>query len=145
MKTAQKLDALFLEDLQRMREMCRSIEVLILCTEDGFNVCSSGVTDAQVSKLSAVISSLMALGEGAFSSLDVRSPISNVVIECSISKIVIERVPIRKPRFFLMAKTSAAQLGAVLVAVRQGSVAIARKFSGKPNTDNHTHSGEAST
>jgi len=127
--TSEHFAALLAEDLEHIRLICRAIDVLILCTEDGFNVSSSGASEAQINKLSAVVSSVMGLGEGAFQALGTNAPVANVVLECAASKIIIERVPFRRTRFFLMAKASNVQLGIVLFALRQGAIAIGRKLA----------------
>lgn len=127
MNAAHRLAALFEPDLQRIGELCRSIDMLILCTEDGFNVCSWGISDVQVNKLSAVVSSLMVLGDNALQALGAHAPVGNLVLESSAARVVVERVPHRNTRLFLMAKTDAAQLGVVLMAVRQGAIAIGKR------------------
>jgi len=129
MSTAKRFAALVSEDLEHIRLMCRAIDVLILCTEDGFNVSSSGANEVQINKLSAVVSSMMSLGESAFHVLATNAPVANIVIECASSKIIIERVPYRKTRFFLMAKSGNVPLGVVLVALRQGAIAIGKKLA----------------
>lgn len=129
MTVAHRFGALFEPDLQRIGELCKSIDMVILCTEDGFNVCSWGASDTQVNTLSAVVSSLMVLGENALVTLDASVPVNNLILESAASKIVVERVPHRNTRLFLMAKTDAAQLGVVLMAIRQGAVAIGKRLA----------------
>ena len=129
MNVAHRFGALFEPDLQRIGELCKSIDMVILCTEDGFNVCSWGASDTQVNTLSAVVSSLMVLGENALVTLDASVPVNNLILESAASKIVVERVPHRSTRLFLMAKTDAAQLGVVLMAIRQGAIAIGKRLA----------------
>ena len=52
-----------------------------------------------------------------------------LILESAASKIVVERVPHRSTRLFLMAKTDAAQLGVVLMAIRQGAIAIGKRLA----------------
>ena len=129
MSTAHRFGALFQPDLQRIGELCKSIDVLILCTEDGFNVCSWGASDTQINTLSAVVSSLMVLGDNALQSLDARGGVNNLVLESAASRIVVERVPHRSTRLFLMAKADNAQLGVVLMAMRHGVNAIGKRLA----------------
>lgn len=129
MNVAHRFGALFEPDLQRIGELCKSIDMAILCTEDGFNVCSWGASDTQVNTLSAVVSSLMVLGENALVTLDASVPVNNLILESAGSRIVVERVPHRSTRLFLMAKTDAAQLGVVLMAIRQGAAAIGKRLA----------------
>lgn len=53
---------LFLPHMETLVHRIPRLEAALLCTADGFNVCSIGVTATRVGKMSALVSSLMSLG-----------------------------------------------------------------------------------
>jgi predicted regulator of Ras-like GTPase activity (Roadblock/LC7/MglB family) len=59
----------FLPVLQKLASRLPNTSCVLLCTADGFNVCSLGLTEAQVGKMAALGSSLMSVAAATVSSV----------------------------------------------------------------------------
>jgi predicted regulator of Ras-like GTPase activity (Roadblock/LC7/MglB family) len=56
--------------MDRLAERLPQLRCAVLCTADGFNVCSIGVTEQQLGKMAALTGSLFTMGAATLASLD---------------------------------------------------------------------------
>ena len=63
------LGQFFLPTIEKMAVRIPQLRCAVLCTPDGFNICSLGLTENQVGKMAALSSSLLSVGDATVSSL----------------------------------------------------------------------------
>jgi predicted regulator of Ras-like GTPase activity (Roadblock/LC7/MglB family) len=56
--------------MDRLAERLPQLRCAVLCTADGFNICSIGVTEQQLGKMAALTGSLFTMGAATLASLD---------------------------------------------------------------------------
>jgi predicted regulator of Ras-like GTPase activity (Roadblock/LC7/MglB family) len=116
----------------------------VLCTGDGFNVCSIGVTESQLGKLAALASSLFTMGEATLSSLsDDTTPPSGLdilTLEAAGSILVAVQVPHPNQPLVLMIGARSTPLGVLHLRARQSADELGRLFGAAPRTQaSRTH------
>jgi hypothetical protein len=120
------MDTLELGQLCRpaFRKMATRIPLLrcaVLCTPDGFNICSVGLNEYQVGKMAALSSSMLSVGDATVATLaQGDAPVSNLdvmTLEAGGLQIVSTKVPRPGGHLILMA-CARAPLGVVLVNVK---------------------------
>lgn len=127
------LGKLFLPALEKMATRIPHLRCTVLCTHDGFNICSLGLREDQVGKMAALSSSLISVGEATANAVVVDDnvpPLDIITMECAGVHTVVATVPMVGNRLVLMA-SSAAPLGAVLVGVKAACSELQRLHSGK--------------
>ena len=115
------LGKLFLPAVEKMATRIPQLRCAVLCTPDGFNLCSLGLTEDQVGKMAALSSSLISVGDATVNSLaqaDVpASALDMLTMEANGLQIVSVKIPLSTGYLILMA-CAAAPLGVVLVGVK---------------------------
>lgn len=97
----------------------------VLCTPDGFNLCSVGLNEEQVGKMAALSSSLFSVGDAAVDNLsldgteDPARPggLDYLTLEARGLQIVSTKIA-RTGRSFILMAAARAPLGVVLVGVK---------------------------
>lgn len=121
----------FLPCVEKMAARIPQLHCAVLCTPDGFNLCSVGLNEEQVGKMAALSSSLFSVGDAAVGNLsldtsaDPASPSLNsnpagldyLTLEAGGLQIVSTKISRTGKNFILMA-ASRASLGVVLVGVK---------------------------
>lgn len=127
--------------LPTMEKLTRKIPTLtaaVLCSTDGFNICSIGIDETGVGKLVALGSSLFAVSRAMVGELDGDSGTresDQIAIASGDLQIVGIRVRHRTQRpLLLMVAADKAALGAILVNARAIGAELEERFSseGKP-------------
>lgn len=118
--------------IEKMASRIPQLHCAMLCTPDGFNLCSVGLDEEQVGKMAALSSSLFTVGDAAvdslklndetaetFISLDDGAPagLNYLTLEARGLQIVTTQIVRPAGNFVLMA-ASRASLGVVLVGVK---------------------------
>lgn len=118
--------------IEKMASRIPQLHCAMLCTPDGFNLCSVGLDEDQVGKMAALSSSLFTVGDAAvdslklgdaaaetFISLDEGTPagLNYLTLEARGLQIVTTQIVRPAGNFILMA-ASRASLGVVLVGVK---------------------------
>lgn len=105
----------------------------VLCTPDGFNLCSIGLTEDRVGKMAALTSSLLSVGEAVVSSLGSENTGSGgldvITMEASGVQIVSTRIT-RSDGYLILMAAANAPLGVVLVGVKAAADAVRSLSSG---------------
>jgi predicted regulator of Ras-like GTPase activity (Roadblock/LC7/MglB family) len=109
----------------------------VLCTGDGFNVCSIGVTESQLGKLAALASSLFTMGEATLSSLSDDtdggpSGLDVLTLEAGGSILVAVQVPHPTQPLVLMIGARSTPLGVLHLRARQSADELGRLFGAGP-------------
>lgn len=126
------LGKVFLPALEKMAKRIPHLQCTVLCTHDGFNICSLGLREDQVGKMAALSSSLLSVGQATVNIVSTEegsSPLEIITMECAGVQTVIAMIPMSTNRMVLMA-SSQAPLGAVLVGIKAASVELQRLHSG---------------
>ncbi|OGB41511.1 MAG: hypothetical protein A2W72_01075 [Burkholderiales bacterium RIFCSPLOWO2_12_67_14] len=93
----------------------------VLCTSDGFNLCSIGLTEDQVGKMAALSSSLLSVGEAVVSTLVPENTGSGgldiMTMEANGIQLVGTRIH-RSGGYLILMAAANAPLGLVLVGVK---------------------------
>lgn len=125
------LGKFFLPTLQKMASRIPHLRCAVLCTPDGFNICSLGLTEDQVGKLAALSSSLMSLGEATVVNLtidgDHPTDLEMVTLEASGLQIVGTKFAHGERRFVLMASAKA-PLGVIIVGVKATATELIKQL-----------------
>lgn len=115
------LGQLFLPALEKMATRIPRLRCAVLCTPDGFNLCSLGLSEDQVGKMAALSSSLLSVGDAAVSSLETpdqpAGPLDMLTLEANGLQIVTTKIP-RSDRHLILMAGARAPLGVVLVGVK---------------------------
>ena len=109
----------------------------VLCTGDGFNVCSIGVTESQLGKLAALASSLFTMGEALSSLSDDDSAggpsgLDVLTLEAGGSILVAVQVPHPTQPLVLMIGARSTPLGVLHLRARQSADELGRLFGAGP-------------
>lgn len=111
----------FLPALEKLAVRIPNLRCAMLCTPDGFNLCSIGLSENQVGKMAALSSSLFSVGDAAVSSLsNDESPTASMeMMTMEANGLQIVCVKIEKPdRYFILMAASRSPLGVILMGVK---------------------------
>ena len=115
------LGQIFLPALQKMATRIPHLRCAVLCTPDGFNLCSLGLTESQVGKMAALSSSLLSVGDATVASLaqgdDPPGALDLMTLESNGLQIVSVKI-LRTGSPLILLVGAKASLGAVLVGVK---------------------------
>lgn len=118
--------------IEKMASRITQLQCAMLCTPDGFNLCSLGLNEDQVGKMAALSSSLFSVGDAAVDSLNIDgnapasrlSPDGNsapalnyLTMEARGLQIVCTKI-IRPAGNFILMAAARTSLGVVLVGVK---------------------------
>lgn len=111
----------FLPALEKLAVRIPNLRCAMLCTPDGFNLCSIGLSENQVGKMAALSSSLLSVGDAAVSSLSYdESPTASMeMMTMEADGLQIVCVKIERPdRYFVLMAASRSPLGVILMGVK---------------------------
>ena len=118
--------------IEKMASRIPQLHCAMLCTPDGFNLCSVGLEESQVGKMAALSSSLFSVGDAAIDNLKLNASadtfahpaddgslasLNYLTLEARGLQIVTTQIVRPAGNFILMA-ASRASLGVVLVGVK---------------------------
>lgn len=113
----------FFPCIEKMASRITQLQCAMLCTPDGFNLCSLGLNEDQVGKMAALSSSLFSVGDAAVDSLSPNgdgtpaTELSYLTLEAHGLQIVSTKI-IRPAGDFILMAAARAPLGVVLVGVK---------------------------
>lgn len=118
---------LVLPTLEKLAARVPHVRCVVLCTPDGFNLCSIGLQEAQVGKMAALSSSLLSVGDATIGSLASEEltipPLDVVTLEADGLHVVGAKVVYADGHLVLMV-ASRAPLGVVLMGVKSAAATI---------------------
>ncbi|MBM6404460.1 hypothetical protein JQN72_09425 [Phycicoccus sp. CSK15P-2] len=117
--------------LTEFAEHSSHIKALLFCTSDGLNVCTLGVRDNDVGRLSALTSSVFSVAAAHRKVMDDRG-MDNATVQISSGDDHTVLVAVRLPglgNFVLGAYAEGIQLGLLLVQLRQTATRIHERLS----------------
>ena len=140
--------------MDRLAERLPQLRCAVLCTADGFNVCSIGVTEQQLGKMAALTGSLFTMGAATLASLD--DDASNVTsirrtspgelgvltLEASGCIIVAVQVPHATQTLVLLIAAQHTALGVLHLRARQSAEELGELFGSRARpaaVDRHPH------
>ncbi len=115
------LGQLFLPALQKMSVRIPNLQCAVLCTPDGFNICSLGLNENQVGKMAALSSSLFSVGDATVVSISPQDSASGMLdlITLEAGGLQIVSIKIARPTGHMVLLAGArAPLGVVLLGVK---------------------------
>lgn len=113
---------LVLPAMEKLPARLQHLQAAVLCTEDGFNVCSIGVGEEQLGKMAALSSSLLTIGQATVQSLASGSGASSLDVlslQSADWTIVGVRVPHPSQPLVLMLSARNTPLGVLHLSARQ--------------------------
>lgn len=127
-----------LPTMQKLTRKVPTLTAAVLCSADGFNVCSLGIDETRVGKLVALGSSLFAVSRAMVGELDVDSGAresDQIAIASGDLQIIGIRVRHRTQRqLLLLVAADKAALGAMLVSARAIAGELEERFSSEGKT-----------
>lgn len=105
----------------------------VLCTEDGFNVCSIGVTEDQLGKMAALASSLLTMGEATVHNLmsgTTPKSLEVLTLQAGPWTTVGVRVGSASRPLVLMVSATDTPLGVLHLSARQVAEEVRQKLTG---------------
>lgn len=92
----------------------------VLCTPEGFNICSIGLSSDQIGKMAALTSSLIAIGEASVNSISPQpnANLDALTLQSGDLTTVCIKVPHVVGYLLLLVSARAAPLGAILMVAR---------------------------
>ncbi|MEY4754554.1 MAG: hypothetical protein RJA44_2229 [Pseudomonadota bacterium] len=127
--------------MERLAACLPQLRCAALCTGDGFNVCSIGVTEAQLGKMAALAGSLLTLGDAMLASLapaDAATlPLEVLTLQTGSWITVAVRVAAPGRPLVLMISATQAPLGVLHLRARQSAQEISELLgcSSPPTAD----------
>jgi predicted regulator of Ras-like GTPase activity (Roadblock/LC7/MglB family) len=129
--------------MDRLAERLPQLRCAVLCTADGFNVCSIGVNEQQLGKMAALTGSLFTMGAATLASLD--DDTSNVTairrtspgelgvltLEASGCIIVAVQVPHATQTLVLLIAAQHTALGVLHLRARQSAEELGELFGSR--------------
>jgi len=116
------LGQLFLPALEKMAGRINNLRCAVLCTPDGFNLCSLGLTEDQVGKMAALSSSLLSVGDATVASLvpegGTNKGLEMMTMEANGMQFVSTKIHRPGGSDLVLLAGATAPLGVVLVGVR---------------------------
>lgn len=128
---SQALGNFVLPAMQELPKRVPKLTAAVLCTPDGFNICSLGVDEKQVGKLAALSGSLLSVGSATLSELKPelgQQPPDLLTIKSGDFQIVGLRVQKAQGHLVLTLASEAAPLGVMIVAGQLVADKIAKLF-----------------
>ena len=111
----------FLPALEKLAVRIPNLRCAMLCTPDGFNLCSIGLSEDQVGKMAALSSSLLSVGDAAVSSLSTNdaptAPMEIMTMEADGLQIVSVKIE-RPSNYFVLMAAARSPLGVILMGVK---------------------------
>lgn len=118
---------LVLPTLEKLSTRIPHVRCIVLCTPDGFNLCSIGLQEAQVGKMAALSSSLLSIGDATMGSLTTGDapipPLDVITLEADGLHVVSSKVLYADGHLVLMV-ASRAPLGVVLMGAKSAVAEI---------------------
>ena len=112
----------FLPALEKMASRIPQLRCAVLCTPDGFNLCSLGLTEDQVGKMAALSSSLLSVGDATVASLlpegSPSTGLEMMTMEANGVQFVSTKIKRPSGGDLVLLAGAATALGVVLVGVR---------------------------
>lgn len=124
--------------LPAMEQLPRRIPKLgaaVLCTPDGFNICSLGVDEKQVGKLAALSGSLLSVGNATMSELRPELGTQSMdLLTLQAGPFQVLGIKVRKPdgHLILMAAAEHTALGLMIIGMQAVADAIEKLFDPVP-------------
>ncbi|ODU09849.1 MAG: hypothetical protein ABS84_07110 [Rubrivivax sp. SCN 71-131] len=121
--------------LPTMEELPRRVPKLIaavLCTPDGFNICSLGVDEKQVGKLAALSGSLLAVGDATLGELNPGGGAHSMdLLTLKAGGFQVLGVKVMKPggHLILLGAANDTTLGVMIVGMQHVAAAIEKLFN----------------
>lgn len=111
----------FLPALEKLATRIPNLQCAMLCTPDGFNLCSLGLSENQVGKMAALSSSLLSVGDAAVGSLLAKeSPAASLdlmTMEADGLQIVCLKIQ-RPDSYFVLMASGRSPLGVIIMGVK---------------------------
>ncbi|KAB2842408.1 MAG: roadblock/LC7 domain-containing protein [Betaproteobacteria bacterium] len=111
----------FLPAMEQLATRVPQLQCAVMCTPDGFNVCSLGLNEERVGKMAALCSSLFSVGEAAATSVQSSATeaggLQIMTIEAGGLQIGCTKIAHSSASFILLA-AARAPLGVVLVGLK---------------------------
>ncbi|OIO60513.1 MAG: hypothetical protein COX57_07260 [Alphaproteobacteria bacterium CG_4_10_14_0_2_um_filter_63_37] len=105
----------------------------VLCSPDGFNLCSVGVTSDQIGKMAALASSLIAIGEATASAVHTDAASAEqldlLTLQSGSLTTVCIKVPCLDSYLLLMVSAHATALGVVLTVTRSVADEVGKRLT----------------
>lgn len=123
--------------MEKLPARLQQLRSAVLCTEDGFNVCSIGVNEEQLGKMAALASSLLTIGQATVGTLAVGEGMQSLdvlTLQAGDWTVVGVRVAHAAQPLVLMLSATATPLGVLHLSARQTAAEIAGKLTGAPST-----------
>lgn len=113
------LGQLFLPAMQKLSARIPQLQCAVLCTPDGFNICSLGLNEQQVGKMAALSSSLFSVGDATVSSVSglQTGNLDLITLEADGLQIVSMRIA-RNNSYMVLLAGARAPLGVMLLGVK---------------------------
>jgi predicted regulator of Ras-like GTPase activity (Roadblock/LC7/MglB family) len=128
---SEQIGRALLPTLQRLADSLPAFSSAMICTADGFNLCTIGVDEDQVSRLSAMTSSLHSIADAVSSSVhdDEGGPLDMVTLTNGSSKTVVLAVrELIVGQLLLWVTVGDDSLGALLMRARVAAESIRDKL-----------------
>lgn len=129
---SEALGRLVLPAMEQLPKRINPLSAAVLCTPDGFNICSLGVDETQVGKLAALSGSLLSVGNAAM--VELRPELGNKatdLLTLRAGNFQILGLKVHKPggHLVLMAAAEKVALGVMIVGAQQVASQIEKLFN----------------
>lgn len=121
--------------MEKLAQRIPRLRCALLCTPDGFNICSLGVTENQLGKLAALTSSLVSVGEAMSQNLQnlehAPAPMDALTIDAGTLRMVgLKLQGAGGSHLFLLASAENVPLGVLLINLQATAAEIGTLLTG---------------
>lgn len=128
---SQALGQFVLPAMEQLPRRIPKLSAAVLCTPDGFNICSLGVDERQVGKLAALSGSLLSVGNATMTELRPEMGAQSMdLLTLQTGSFQVLSIKVRKPNghLILMAAAEDTALGLMIVGMQTVAKAIEHLF-----------------
>lgn len=129
---SQALGRFVLPAMEQLPKRIPKLDAAVLCTPDGFNICSLGVDDRQVGKLAALSGSLLSVGNATMTELRPELGTQSMdLLTLQAGTFQVLGIKVNKPdgHLILMAAAHDTALGVMIVGMQAVARSVEQLFN----------------
>ncbi|MDR2837743.1 MAG: roadblock/LC7 domain-containing protein [Azonexus sp.] len=134
--SSEALGHFVLPAMKQLYQRIPQLTAAVLCTPDGFNICSFGLDEKQVGKLAALSGSLLSVGNATMAELrlGLDEPMDLLMLKAGTFQILGLKVPKPDGHLVLMVAAKNTMLGLMIVGAQYVAGEIEKLFRAEAQT-----------
>lgn len=124
--------------LEKLTAKITKLSAALVCTPDGFNVCSLGMDKEQVGKVAAIASSLISVGNAAMQEISSRTAdhqLDVLSLRTQDTQVVAQRIEVGDVNLVLFVAAENTTLGQLMMTMTVVADDVTRALGGEPDLE----------